>query len=266
MIWITPQQWSSKSTSEVLNLLGLSNVPYPYPSGSWTLYVNYVKNSITPSSYRHRYGYMTWLSFLQDQYPRYSQTPDLWKTSEQPVGALKEATQVFMAYLQEVDTDDRAGLTIYNAADGTAKLEQTLTYDLSTIQTIVGQRQAGHYDLYTNIGDGIKMGRDDLVNKGRPGAKKLMVLMTDGLANRPLGINAVQYAKDQAKLCADAGIPIVGISLGSEADTATMDEIAKITGGVHFNIPGGQTASQYEEDLKEIFRQVADDRALKLVK
>jgi hypothetical protein len=38
-----------------------------------------------------------------------------------------------------------------------------------------------------------------------------------------------------------------------------------MTGGKHFNIPGGQTAAEYEEDLKEVFEQIANTRPLKLV-
>jgi Flp pilus assembly protein TadG len=270
MTWCTSAQWSSKSTSWVKTQLGLNSVPYPYPSGSWTGYIDYVKKNSSnnlPNAYKHRYGYMTWLNYVQEKYPGANQTPGFHVASSQPVDALREATGVFMAYLQEVDTEDRAGLTIYTADDGTAELEQTLTYDLPVIDTIVSQRQAGHYDQFTNIGDGIAVGRDDLVNNGRVGAKKLLVLMTDGLANRPDDVDdPIEYTLEQAQLCADAGIPIVCISLGAEADTDTMDEVAAITGGVHFNIGGGHTASEYQEELEEIFRQVADDRALLLVK
>jgi hypothetical protein len=45
-----------------------------------------------------------------------------------------------------------------------------------------------------------------------------------------------------------------------------MQQIADMTGGAHFNIPGGGTVDEYEEDLKEVFREIADHRPLKLVK
>ena len=56
------------------------------------------------------------------------------------------------------------------------------------------------------------------------------------------------------------------VSLGAAADTALMASIAQMTNGVHFNIPGGQSVSDYEEDLKDVFREIAKDRPLKLVK
>jgi hypothetical protein len=70
----------------------------------------------------------------------------------------------------------------------------------------------------------------------------------------------------EAQRCADDGYPIITVSLGSGADTDLMEQIATITGGVHFNVPGGQSVEQYEEDLKDVFREVAADRPLKLVK
>jgi hypothetical protein len=70
---------------------------------------------------------------------------------------------------------------------------------------------------------------------------------------------------DEAYTAADHHYPTVTISLGAAADTDLMQQIADITNGVHFNIPGGQTVDQVEEDLKDVFRVIADDRPLKLV-
>ena len=56
------------------------------------------------------------------------------------------------------------------------------------------------------------------------------------------------------------------ISLGAAADTALMSSIAQTTDGVHFNIPGGQPVSAYENELKDVFRRIAKDHPVKLVK
>ncbi len=265
------QQLSSSATvSSIRGTLGLNNVAYPYPSGSWNDYIDYVKGnngSQLPSAYRHRYGYLTFMNYLLEKQPLHSQTPVLWQTRQQPITALKNAVTVFLAYLQEVDTDDRLGLAIYTAADGTAVLEEGLTQNFSAIETKSRQRQAGHYDQFTNIGDGMKSARQEIMHHGRMGAFRMMVLMTDGIANRPNNeSHARSYAIQEAYRAADAKIPIVTVSFGAGADTALMQQIADITGGVHFNVPGGSSVSQYEEDLKDVFRQIADDRPLKLVK
>jgi hypothetical protein len=43
-----------------------------------------------------------------------------------------------------------------------------------------------------------------------------------------------------------------------------MEAIADLTGGVHFNVPGGQSVSEYEEDLNEIFAAIAAHVPLRL--
>ena len=45
-----------------------------------------------------------------------------------------------------------------------------------------------------------------------------------------------------------------------------MQEIADRTGGVHFNIPGRTSVTDYRDDLMAVFRKIADDRPLILVK
>jgi hypothetical protein len=44
-----------------------------------------------------------------------------------------------------------------------------------------------------------------------------------------------------------------------------MQQIADITGGEHFNVPGGASVAEYAEDLKQIFGKIASDRPLKLI-
>ncbi|MCG8585119.1 MAG: hypothetical protein MI757_10440, partial [Pirellulales bacterium] len=90
---------------------------------------------------------------------------------------------------------------------------------------------------------------------------------TDGEANAPYSSTSAskQYVKDQAEVAAGMRVPIVTISLGAGADKELMDDVAEMTSGIHFNIPGGQSVAEYEEDLKDVFREIAADRPLKLV-
>jgi len=265
MTWPTANQ-SSTNVNTVLKNLKLNNLAYPFSKGSWSEYVTYVMNDITPSSYRKKYGYLTFMDYLLAKRPGADETATLWKTDEQPITALKNSVQVLLAYLQEKNTDDQVGLSVYTADDGTAKLESKLTKDYASVETISRQRQAGHYDPYTNIGAGMEKSRLELQNSARKGSFRMMVLMTDGLPNRPTNeATGKKYALDEAAKAAAARIPIVTISLGTGADTSLMQQIADITGSVHFNVPGNRPASEIEEDLKEVFAQVAADRPLLLV-
>jgi hypothetical protein len=264
-----PVYISSDYTSSIRNQLGLNNVPYPYPSGSWNDYIYYVRRDsyISRAGYRKKYGYLTFINYLLQKRPMHSQTPDLWKTSEQPITAVKDAVKLYLAYLQEVDTDDRVGLVIYTHPNNGALLETGLTNDFSIVEDTARQRQAGHYNTSTNIGAGLREARKELDNNARPGAFKLIVLMTDGVATSPYNTSyARQFAINEAQKCANAKYPVVTVSLGSGADTGLMDYIANLTGGIHFNVPGGQTVAEYEEELKDVFREIADHRPLRVVK
>lgn len=259
--------WTS-DINRVKEALGLTGVPYPYSGGSWEEYIQYVMSDfiVAQAGYCKKYGYLTWVNYLQAKRYRYAHTPDLWKTPEQPVTALKDAVDVLAAYLEENSPEDRLGLAIYTSSDGTAVLESPLTTDFQAVAQIVRHRQAGHYQAYTNISAGMEAARLELQNNARPNAKRVMVLMTDGQANRPYNPTyAKQRVLEEAYAAAAAGIPIITIALGAEADEDLMQQVAEITRGAYFRIPGGQPVSQYEEQLKEVFRTVAADRAPILV-
>jgi Flp pilus assembly protein TadG len=267
----TPQTWggSSTTTTSIKSKFGLTNVAYPYPDGSWNEYIDYVKTDsyVNAAGYRYKYGYMTWLNYVMAKEGSAADAPGFHVTHQQPVTALKDAVDVFLSYLQAHSTDDQVSVSIYTASDGTAKLENTLTKVYSTISNIVRNRQAGHYTSGTNISAGMTKGRVDLQNNARPGAKKIMIVMTDGVVNLPTGSTSTDKAKviTEANLCAAANIPIVTIALGAYADTALMQQVADITGGACFIVPGGQPIAQVQAQLEQVFVQVASDRPLRLV-
>ena len=147
-----------------------------------------------------------------------------------------------------------------------AVLESGLTDDYELLKTISHERQAGHYDYYTNIGAGMRSARLELAANARPRALRMMILMTDGLANRTsTSASPTQFALDEADLAAAAGIKIMTVSLGAGADTDLMQQIADRTGGTHFNIPGGQSVADYADQLQTVFGEIAADRPLKLI-
>ena len=99
------------------------------------------------------------------------------------------------------------------------------------------------------------------------GAQKTLVLLTDGVANLPGSASEARgFALDQAQYAANSNYAIAAISLGANVDTDLMQQIADTTGGVHFHVPGGQTVADYEADLTDVFRQIARERPLRLVR
>jgi hypothetical protein len=262
------------SDSAIVNMLGLNGVTYPYPQGGWTSYVRYIKtdSSIRQAGYRDRYGYMTlanyWLSISPKQ-PDPNHRWNLWQTSEQPITAVKDALMIFLDYMRQVTTDDRVRLVTYTYTNGRGFLEVPLTTTFGLIETTFRQRQAGHYFDYTNIGAGIQTARNELSTHGRAGAFQMIVLLSDGKANwTDHGYDlsaATRLALDQARVAGQEHTPILTISLGADADDDLMQQIAELSGGVWFDVPGGDDVSDYEGQLMSVFAQIAAHRPLRLV-
>lgn len=255
--------------ANIKTALGLTT-PYPYPGGSWDEYIQEVQksnNNIKAAGYRDMFGYTTWLEYLQTRRYGAGDTPDLWKTSEQPVASMKDAVGLFTDYLVEMEAEDYVGLSIYTHTNSTgAILEHGLSKNLSQIKSTTQQRQAGHYKSGTNISAGMKIGRDELVQHARPRAARLMVLMTDGEANEPRDAATAKAAViTEANSAKAAKIKILTISLGAGADKSLMQQVADITGGEHFNVPGGSSIAAVQDQLEIVFRKIANSRTLRLI-
>jgi Flp pilus assembly protein TadG len=255
------------------NALGLNSVAYPYSSGSWDGYIDYCEsssNSNADAGYRYKFGGMSLVSYWFENYPSYSKIPDLWKTRHEPLYALKDSMAVFMDFISSVDTQDRVALVIYDATDGNAILESNFTEDLTSISNIVNHRQAGHYHDYTNIGAGMQKGRETLVANARPNASKLMVLMTDGLANWHNGNydldGAADHVASEAAAAVAAKFKIMTVCVGAGGDTSTMQSVADTTDGTFYHIPGGASHQTMHDQLKQAFKEIANARPMLLVK
>jgi Flp pilus assembly protein TadG len=263
---------SSTNDTQVMQQLSLSGKPWPSDwGGSWSDYFSYVRNlgSYGGTSYKNHYGYLTLMNYLQDKQWGSTKTPDLAHVREQPITAMKEAVEIFRDFMEDPKTDDRLGLAAYTYSDGTGICEVHLTYEYNEVSSTLNDRQAGNYYDYTNIAGGMTKARQELENNGRDVALKLIVLLTDGQANWYRGrydeFGAKSEAKSEAARAKSDGIPIVTISLGTQADTSLMQYIADTTGGVHFIVPGGSSPQAYKDQLVQVFANIAGHRPVKLV-
>jgi Flp pilus assembly protein TadG len=308
---------SSSTTTTIFNTLGLGeqvngNPKYPFPqsgkdsSGNpkprpstttsetlWRGYIDYVKNLSGP--YNKRYGYRTLLDYLMESREQNHTAEDLWRTPHYPFHAIKEGCSLFLEFLNELQYGDQVGLVSY--ADN-ARVECTLSedgytidlssdpisLDFSSLDTIQRHKQAGHYESNTGIGYGIREARLLLQNHSRYRARRTMVLMTDGLANRyPSGWSlpstwswndltdydgdgvanfttsdkSKQFAFWEAKKAIDAGITIHTLSVGAGADRDFMRAVAFASGGTWIDVPGGSTVAEMQTQLLDAFSKIA---------
>ena len=318
---------SSTDTNTVFSTLqlgarnadGSAKHPYPqsgrYSSGSpkpkvsnstsdamWKSYINYTK--ALSGTYKKKYGYRTLLSYMQHERNGSVESEDLWRTPHYPFHAIKQGTTLFFEFLTELDFGDEVGIVSYGAYavkewdhhDGEIDIDirdNPITPDYATLDEIQRRHQAGHYDDYTGMGDGILKSRELLVGVdgdpdddgySRYGARPTMLIMTDGQTNQcPSGWNLPsgfswahwtdydgngsanysttdrnkQYAFWQATKSVDRGITLYTLAVGNDADRNLMQAIAFAGGGIYINVPGGTSVSAMESELTEAFRNIA---------
>jgi Flp pilus assembly protein TadG len=177
-------------------------------------------------------------------------SPATW----QPFSAVKTAAKTFSGEFSP--TYAHIGLVSYSTSAtlnrplGTAFVGPTSLYATS----INGLLPAG----YTNIGGAIARARQELTSaNARPGAQKVIVLLSDGRANVSSGgsicffgscTSAANYARTEATTAANAGIDIYTLGLGDDIDPVLMQDIADIGRGSYVYAPdGGAIAATFEQ-------------------
>ncbi|WP_428307562.1 pilus assembly protein TadG-related protein [Lacipirellula sp.] len=269
---------------------------------AWKAYITYTKG--LSGTYKQKYGYRTLLSYLQNSKNGWYESEDLWRTPHYPFHAVKQGTSLFFNFLTDLDFGDEVGVVSYGSYavkewdhhDGEVDIDisaDPITADYATLDNIQRRHQAGHYDDYTGMGDGILKGRELLLGVdsdpnddgfSRYGARPTMIVMTDGQANRcpanwslPASFKwkdwtdydgngtanytttdkYKQYAFYEATKAIDRGATIHTFAVGADADRALMQAIAYAGGGIYMNVPGGSTVAAMENQLTDAYRQIA---------
>jgi uncharacterized protein YegL len=168
--------------------------------------------------------------------------------------AAKAAAKTFVGLLNS--TSDRSGLVSFSywkwifllLGDWEAELDQKLTFNQSaTNRSITSLTAYGN----TAMGEGIYKANEELIDNGRlqPPTVYAEVLLSDGIWNT--GRNPISAAQEAA----NNNITIYTIGLGAEADNATMQNIANITGGKYYYAPN---SSSLEDIYGEIAGELSD--------
>jgi Flp pilus assembly protein TadG len=317
---------SSTDTTTIFNSLGLNQNgsdgkrKYPFPQAGrnsdgspkarpsnstsdslWQGYINHVKS--LSGTYKRKYGYRTLMDYLQEDRCDPSESEDLWRTKHYPFHANRNGMTLFMDFLTELDFGDEIGWVAYGQwavpqmkfNDGEVNIDissDPITSEYHVIDTMQKRHQAGEYNGYTAMGDGILKARELLVGKAddanddgysRYGARPTMLVMTDGQTNQapsgwklPSGFKWAdwtdydndgtanytttdvkkQYAFWEATEAIKLGVVIHTLCVGDGADRDLMKAIAFAGKGIFVNVPGGGTANM-ESQLIEAFQNIA---------
>jgi len=180
------------------------------------------------------------------------------------IDGAKEAAKLFIDELNA--SVDKVGLVSFNQ---NAYLRSQLTDDFAAVKSAIDALTANGY---TNIGDGIGYATNEFIARGRSGTTVwVMVLLSDGKANRPTGMNATQYALDKAKDAYEKGsnqslrIYTIGLGAKDDIDEPLLKQIAKGPFvGITYPLEGKYYYAPSAEDLSDIYVNIAKDLMFKV--
>ncbi|MBN1873948.1 MAG: VWA domain-containing protein, partial [Anaerolineae bacterium] len=186
---------------------------------------------------------------------------DAGQNPDQPLQDAKDAAKTL---IDQLDSDyDRVGLVSY-AHDASFDYPLSKRYD--AIKTTIDSLDA---EGYTNIGDAVYEAREALVAYGREDAIPVIVILSDGVANRSHSDKTCQLEPTADTICTEDAVAqaetakdlnftvyTIGLNLGGVGNDAT-EEIARAT------LEAMASASAYYEapdssDLTAIYEQIAE--------
>ena len=245
-------------------------------SESKTVFQDYIKNYMSKtwtqmyqanSNFRYRFGLKTFINYLLERRTKNSQTPELADAPHQPMQAVKDAVSHMSTLLNDLETNDQLSLEIYGT---TARHEVDLTNNYALVSDRLNEMQAGYYDGWTNMGGGIQRAIEELTSsRARPISRKVMILLTDGWANVNVNggagdyVGGEAYARNMVSQAASLGIRVFAVSVGSDADTSLMEDLAQMGSGEHFHAEG--SISNYSSQLEQIFATLGGTRPVELI-
>lgn len=296
--------------SHIMRGLGLSTVPYPWAVGSWEYFIQmcrdhnpattpYYQLEIYEQGYRRKFGLMLFIYYLLRFESSFDETEDLWRTRHYPFHIMKRSTQKLCTVLADLGYGDHVGMVSF---DSSHRVEAVLSHpgmpavDVSSdplgehhneLQTIIEHKQCSHYSDATNLGGGLRDAKSLLLDHGREGACRTIVLLSDGspntvdsgetttlpddwdwdalldydgdgLGDYTTSNSFFQHSLKLAKECVDAEVTVHTVSIGSDPDARDlMQAIAFLGRGIHIHVPNGTSVPQMESALHNAFERIA---------
>ena len=151
-----------------------------------------------------------------------------------PYGFRKTAAKSFVGALI---TGDQAGVVDF---DSYANLIRPLTGDFNAVNASIDSLDSSGG---TNIGAGVGLANNHLINSGNSEHAWMMILLTDGQGS---------YSSYYTQQAAANNITIYTIGLGSSVDSGLLTSIATETGGQYYPVASA-------DQLPEVFRNISGE-------
>ncbi len=226
----------------------------PTSAQIWRDYVNFSTGGI----FQYQYGIKTFLEFTLQNRKGPDETPELAYVPVQPFQAIKGAVRAMMNMLIDMNAHDLVSLESYNTY---GVHEVDLTHDFEAIANHLDGMNPDHYGTGTNMSEGIQRAIEELTGpRSRMSSQKVIVILTDGHANRGGGSDG---ALEAARLARAAGLQMVTVTVGQDADVTLMQQIAEIGQGAHYHSEG--SIQEYTEALAGIFGEIGGTRPVELI-
>ena len=162
----------------------------------------------------------------------------------QPITTTKEAAKMFVDQLDPAY--DSIGVISYNSS---VTLHLTPTNNFPQVKTAI--QQIPNPSDYTNIGDAFAMATSHFPTDERTHVE---ILLTDGKANRPQGLNAETYALQKANEAKQQGIIVVTIGLGNDINESLLSSAASTLDGnnMYYHAPAAQDLQNIYQDIAQV--------------
>ena len=164
----------------------------------------------------------------------------------EPLASVKKAAE---AFVNRLGKKDRAGVVTF-ATD--ARMEVTLSTTPASVATLISQLQIKPEEEQgsTNSGDAFKLALQEFnSDRHNPDARKVLILLTDGLTNEPEP-EPKTYALEQARALVDDQTQIFTIGLGAEVNQSFLRSIA--------TNPDAMFTTLSPEQVDRIYRSITD--------
>lgn len=178
------------------------------------------------------------------------------KNPPEPLTTAKNAAN---AYVDAADIIDKVGVVSF-ATLVSSPIDHALSVDHEGVRSAVATIAIDKNDTqYTNLGDALKIALEEIQSiRHTKDAKKIIVALTDGVANRPLDpLNqknttyAETYAEGIAKEAQTNGVQIYTIGLGKGINEVFLRDRIATSPAHYFNAP---TA----ESLQNIYKSISE--------